>query len=497
MKKQKILSIFVVLALMASSIVAFVPSVSASEELIISQGATPNNYQYIRTVHPSNQTTLVSSTINKVTVATDTYLTAITLTMYKTGTPNAVLRAFLLDTDKVLIELSTDTIAASTLGTGTSGVAFNFTFSGTSLLGTQTDYYLGVFAESAILLDASNDVRVRRLGSGTDINYAYYNSKWNAVASSSLTLLGYGDITISPTPTPTPTPTGGGGTPIGTAQLTVDAYADCNVSWHVQGSTTNFYEGVYNLPVGTVIEMTCVPDEGYYFYYWWAIWGDGSTQFSLNPLHFTLYEDLSLTAFVDAADLAVLQTITLQEGSGGRVYADYTPENWTGAIRFFAGIYEIGYNSSLTVGGLPNTNYQFYRTTLAWNIGGVALSSTEYNNPVTVSVIGSLTAKAYFTAGSLYPTVSPGGEGDTLGTVLTLLTSQAMISLFIMVIVGFVCYLMAGAWGFFAGVNVAAIMLLLAGALELWAIIILVIVDALLLYGKISASKSSPNYTGE
>jgi len=475
-----------------AAILSTIPTVSATEYLMDSHDGASSGYiiSYIYSANASATGIGASAGISErfTSNTVNRYITHISAELKKVGSPDGDMYCFLFDADYNLIEISSDFLEISSLGTTNSWR--NWTFSGTTIV------EVGVYLRFAFVITSANT-----LSGSHYVNFAYGNSvsdvrlehlyagAWTYVNSNDISYAIYGEDTPQVTPTPTPNPTGGG-VPVGTAQLIVDAYADCNVSWRIQGQSAVYYEGVFNLPVGTVIEMTLTPDEGYYFDYWWAIWIDGSTELYVNPLHFTLYYDLSITGFADAAEQSY-EVLTLQNGAGGRVYADYSPENWTGAIRFFAGTYAIATNTTLSIGGLPYSGYQFYRTTFEWDINGVVLSNVEYDNPFTVSIIGTLTAKAYFTAGSLYPTVSPGGSGDTLGTVLTLLTSQAMISLFIMVIVGFVCYLMAGAWGFFAGLNVSAIMLLLAGVLDLWAIIVLAIVDGLLLYGKVSASKST------
>jgi len=494
---KKSLSLILTSVLMFSVILAFVPLSSASYVCPVAQTAVCDlTSSSIVGEHPSADSD-VSSLGVAFTANASAYLYNVTWWCYR---PVA---------DWVTITAKLYTIQAGTVGTNaypsntvlaTSDAVNSSIFSGSSAWQTWTfdGTYQIESGESYVIAfemtEKSGSGFIRYYSESVSASFnsvTYKSSNWYASTIDVMFIINGDTESYSPTPTPTPTPTpGGGGTPIGTATLVVDAYADCNVSWNVQGSAETFYEGVFNLPVGTVIEMLCTPDDGYYFDYWWATFDEGSTFIEVNPLHFTLYWDLGLTGYVDAAPQDY-QTLTLQEGAGGQVYVDYAPENWTGTIRFFSGVYSIATNTSITIGGLPSTNYQFYRTTLAWNIGGVSLSSTEYDNPITVSLIGSLTAKVYFTAGSLFPTPSGGAtDGGSLGYVLTLLTSEIMIALFIMIIVGAVCFFMAGPWGFFVGINVAAIMLLLAGVIEAWAIIVLVILDALLLYGRVSTSKN-------
>jgi hypothetical protein len=131
----------------------------------------------------------------------------------------------------------------------------------------------------------------------------------------------------------------------------------------------------------------------------------------------------------------------------------------------------------------------------------VRLSSTSYpgNMGGDANDYGQTTATP--TPGPTAPPISDFGNGIT--TLVTLFfgdtpgTVGIGIPLIIIAVCAIASYKMAGAWGFFAGFNIGVILCFVFGILQLWVVIVTIIVDALLLYGKVPASNPNQGQTSD
>lgn len=63
------------------------------------------------------------------------------------------------------------------------------------------------------------------------------------------------------------------------------------------------------------------------------------------------------------------------------------------------------------------------------------------------------------------------------------------VPLILILVCGFLGYYFAGAWGFFAGFNIGTILAFTFGYLELWAIVLIAVIDAVLIFGNIKLGK--------
>jgi len=123
----------------------------------------------------------------------------------------------------------------------------------------------------------------------------------------------------------------------------------------------------------------------------------------------------------------------------------------------------------------------------------IRLSSTSYpgNMGGEAENYGQTTATP--TPGPTAPPVSDFGNAIT--TIVALFFGDAPgevgigIPLLIIAVCALASYKMAGAWGFFAGFNIGVILCFMFGILELWSVIVIVVVDALMLYGKVSTDR--------
>lgn len=128
-------------------------------------------------------------------------------------------------------------------------------------------------------------------------------------------------------------------------------------------------------------------------------------------------------------------------------------------------------------------------------LGYISLSSTSYSGDMGGSGTNYGRTSATPTPG---PTVPPdGGFGNAMTTIIGLFFGSTPgsvgigIPLIIIAACALISFKMAGPWGFFAGFNIGVILCFVFNILALWAVIVVIIVDALLLYGKVPTGQGT------
>ena len=147
--------------------------------------------------------------------------------------------------------------------------------------------------------------------------------------------------------------------------------------------------GAYN--AGSNVTLTAVPDSGHAFVYWLWRNGDDSTaewqQVSDNPVTFTVNSNvLYMAYFADTASLNVREVTTEIAGWNGTEIGD---DHVIGG-----GTYAVG--SSVTLTAVPDSGHCFKY----WQWRSSEIPNAEWqrvnDNPVTFTIDGDVTYKAYF-----------------------------------------------------------------------------------------------------
>lgn len=87
------------------------------------------------------------------------------------------------------------------------------------------------------------------------------------------------------------------------------------------------------------------------------------------------------------------------------------------------------------------------------------------------------------------PTPAPNNVTSVIDAIIA--NINVLIFLAVIFIFGVLGYGFAGAWGFFAGVNLAVVMLVIFGTLPLWVAIAMIVLDGLMFFGKAEIGKGN------
>jgi hypothetical protein len=141
------------------------------------------------------------------------------------------------------------------------------------------------------------------------------------------------------------------------------------------GTTDSKYPpGTYDIPEGTTVQVTAIPNSGYKFDHWTL----NGTSITDNPITFTMTQDYTLTAYFSPIPTHTL-TVSVNDPTMGTTDGKYPP-----------GTYTIQEGTSVTVTANPNSSYKFSY----WMLDGTKSSA----NPITFTIDKDYTLTAYFQA---------------------------------------------------------------------------------------------------
>lgn len=354
-----------------------------------------------------------------------------------------------------------------------------------------------------------NTVSAGTTGSGFKIGYdsggtyggnhsSYYNSAWGS-RSGDLCFYVYTDDGVTPTPTPTPPPS----VPEGYISATfatepsngvINWYAYASYPDNFVGPPSPFavfdgHAGTYQIPIGSPLKVNCTAPSGYVFDHYYCTTGEYTFNISTSFLYFEVEADFTVTAvFVDESESNIVE-LTFPSFTGGYLQVDF------------------GENSSFYYGGLIYVRPSeplLVTVGTTFNINVVATSGYTFNYIVEAPVNTSIATRLFYSTNvqyeaqydvSLYASLTlPSGATPTPDISNESITLAWTIGLPLAIVLGcaFGCWYMAGAWGFFAGLNVGVIItfvVLGTAYMPLWAVVVIILVDALLLFGKIGFSR--------
>lgn len=195
--KKLILSLLLITIILSFTIsAAYAETISVTAEY---QESNNSNYSDLADLHPSD-TVYISKVCETFNASIGGYLDTITIAISKRGSPVADLRMTVEGTgdslnaytNGTIYATSTNTIAASSLQVYTDGVKNDtFLFDGTYELIAGQKYCFTLYAETAMTLDASNDVVVRTdtTSPGFEGYYSHYTTAGWLAPSTAIDML--------------------------------------------------------------------------------------------------------------------------------------------------------------------------------------------------------------------------------------------------------------------------------------------------------------------
>jgi hypothetical protein len=249
------------------------------------------------------------------------------------------------------------------------------------------------------------------------------------------------------------------------------------------------YEGEFNLDVGKEIKVGVLhTNSSYRFSHWIAETGIYSWNISNSPLIFTIEADFELTAvFVPLAETnnRWVQLGSFQGGTfevryeNNPITPDYMPMRdlivGDGEILTFRATAAKGYNYLYTrIAALPSN------TTLLTSTGNHFIYTVEAD--ILVTPVFSRTGS------------TGGGTNEIFTDGMNVLTGiinnvgamdvNLIFALIIILASALLCGAFAGLWGFVAGFNLGVVLSIMFSLISPWLIVVIVLVDVVLLWGK-------------
>lgn len=347
-----------------------------------------------------------------------------------------------------------------------------------------------------------------RLGYDSGGTYAgnhssYYNSAWIS-RTGDLCFYVYTDTPgATPTPTPTPPPS----VPEGFSSCTFGVEPDGLVTWsygdpenpeyvwigHVGLTYTN--PNTWQIMDGTQLTVTAYPpNASYAFDHWEATTGEYNFNITVSPLFFTVEADFTLTAICVPIEETNSYIVTFPATAGGVIGVSYNNEtSWDFSDQTYT-MFIVQGGTLLTFHAVPNSGYSF--SSLIVEPANTSIATQVYASD-TVAVIIEYDCSVY----GVFTATGGGSSGgaDNINDVIDAIIANlnVLIYLTVIFIFGVLGYGFAGAWGFFAGINLAVIMLYIFGSLPLWVVIAMIILDSLMFYGKAQIGKGKKGNAAE
>lgn len=473
---KKTLAIFILTAL-AVSIFAFIPITTAETQTFGYSNAGGSAYN-------TGTNTLIASGFATTSLENgDWKITTGHIYAYKsTGTPYG--KMVIIDGNLNIISVSNEAVAIPT-GSTTNYHMLNYTFSPDVYINKlDTDYYfLGFITSSAASwMAGGGDKRI----SDASNSYASPTDPIDASIVNGGLYSAWIDIVQENEPTPTIPPPN---IPDGylSATFGISPSTAGNILWNIPTDTEGDLEssgetGTYQLMNGTQVNAFASVNAEYVFDHWEATTGEYTFLPEANPIRFTGTNNFNLTAVCVFTNQSNVIRIDMPVSNHGHIDITYTIDGFTNTYGNYRFLY-FKPGANITITPDPDAGYIHAQTLITpADTNGPYVTQMFISESLAWSVIFNATIQSTFTipAGHTAPP-------ETSFEIAILPYLNLLMPVIILGIAALLGYKFAGAWGFFAGVNIGAIItyMTLPDVFPLWGIIALLIIDGLLLFGKV------------